>query len=736
MAMYIILFSSMITLLSTGLQLILEYRNSIEQIETELATIENSSLSSLSQSVWVADSVFIETQLDGISANPEFEYLMIEVDGQIKWASGERVSTRVIEKTFPLVFQYKQQQQTIGTLTIISSVDNILNRLLARLLVVLLSNGVKTFFVAGFMLIVFQRFIGRHLNDITLFIHAYDPKDNNEKLVLSRRANDKNSEVDELDEVVLALNQYMAEIELQKVEREDAEKARLKSESLYHNLLEQQSDLISYIDKFGARTFVNTAFCRFTGLSVKQLLRQPSGNHHSGQISQGVIEASVNLTPGQPIAEHEYEMLRSDGEQRWILWTDTGVFNDHGELIGIQAVGRDISERKALETQLRHSQKMEVIGQLTGGVAHDFNNLLGIMMGNTELLGDTIGEAENAHTHIISLTRAIDRASSMTKRLLAFSRQQTLSPKSTALNGLVLGLEDMLVRTLGEMIELKVHLGPGNCDAMIDPNELDSALLNLAINARDAMPEGGVLTIETSNATLNEKYTKRYDDVSAGDYIKIDVRDTGTGMSPDIMDNVFEPFFTTKEFGKGSGLGLSMVYGFVKQSNGHVAVSSEQGEGTTVSLYLPVSTEKTEAMENIEPTYDKVTGRKTILLVEDDQEVREIAVRLLNANGYSVIQAQDGQQALDIIDQQLGKFDLIFTDVVMPNNMSGIDLAEKVIAKHINMKILLTSGYPETIADHDNLKALGIELIAKPYKKAQLIAAIERTLALEVESLR
>lgn len=410
-----------------------------------------------------------------------------------------------------------------------------------------------------------------------------------------------------------------------------------------------------------------------------------------------------------------------------IKTTKFPVLNGEGKIESIGAFGIDITEMRKTEQALTQSQKMEVVGQLTGGVAHDFNNLLGVMIGNTEMLEDRVGDDADAKRHIKAIEQAIDRASSLTNRLLAFSRQQPLRPEPTDLSRLISDIEDMLHLTIGETIELQIETATDLWVADIDPQQLDIALLNLVINARDAMPDDGVITITTENVTRDAANSNLREEVKNGDYVMVAVRDTGTGMPPEVSDKVFEPFFTTKEVGKGSGLGLSMVYGFVKQSNGHIVVESNMGEGTTVSLYLPIAKSDVPHLNDKSKVVENALGKRFILLVEDEPEVREITASMLRHTGYEVIEATDGPSALKVLKEKSDLVDVVFSDVVMPNNMSGIELAEIISTTYKDIKILLTSGYPDKITAQESLTKQNIELLAKPYKKAQLIAAIEGT---------
>ncbi len=390
----------------------------------------------------------------------------------------------------------------------------------------------------------------------------------------------------------------------------------------------------------------------------------------------------------------------------------------------ICSFSRDITERMQAEERLRQAQKMETVGQLTGGVAHDFNNLLAVIHGSAELLGDQVGADD---PQVRAVIRATGRGAELTQHLLAFSRQQPLRPQSIDLAELTTGMLVLLKRTLGETIEIVTDQSSDLWPVLADPGQIESALLNLAINARDAMPEGGKLTIECMNACLDEAYVAQNPETAAGDYVVMAVSDTGVGMAPEVREHAFEPFFTTKEVGKGSGLGLSMVYGFVNQSGGHVTIYSEQGEGTTIKLYLPRSTE-TAAVER-KPATDEVPVARgeTVLVVEDDPEVRTLAVTLLSGLGYQVLEAATGAAALE----QLGsptRIDLLLTDVVMPGGMNGCELAVEVERRIPGIKVLYISGYPEDAIIHNGRLDADAELLQKPFRRADLAQAARRAL--------
>jgi len=429
-----------------------------------------------------------------------------------------------------------------------------------------------------------------------------------------------------------------------------------------------------------------------------------------------------NLVP----VERNRELLFPDGKTRHVLSQKFPILGGDERPIGIGSIITDVTDQRNLEEQARRSQRMEAVGQLTGGVAHDFNNLLAVMIGNSEMLEDRIGEDKRAAAHLLSMKRAIDRAASLTDRLLAFSRQQNLASKSITINGLVLGLEEMFQRSLGETIELQTNLGPGTCDAMIDPHQFENALLNLAINARDAMPAGGVLTIDTANVTLDEAYAEQQEEVTPGEYIRVAVGDSGVGMSPNTAAKVFEPFFTTKGVGDGSGLGLSMVYGFVKQSGGHITIDSEIGVGTMVNLYLPASSHIAEEECIAVGAASLARGSERILLVEDDHGVREVSDAILRKQGYSVTKVEDGKGAMKhLLDDP--PFDLLLTDLVLPGGMNGVEIANQAMHFQPDIKVLFTTGYAEN-ADIDQSKmGSDVNLINKPHRRAELLEKV-RTL--------
>jgi signal transduction histidine kinase/CheY-like chemotaxis protein len=370
------------------------------------------------------------------------------------------------------------------------------------------------------------------------------------------------------------------------------------------------------------------------------------------------------------------------------------------------------------EEALRQATKTEAIGQLTGGIAHDFNNLLTIISGNTELLMNDMSDPAETKQSVGMIAHAAGRAAELTQRLLAFGRQQPLSPRHLDLNEAVANVEKMLRRTLGEHVTIRTGLTEDLWMTFADRTQVESALLNLAVNARDAMPNGGQLSIETAN--VNAHVAAEIEDLQPGAYVALTVRDTGSGMRPEVKARAFDPFFTTKEIGKGTGLGLSMVYGFVKQSGGHAAIESVVGKGTSVRLYLPrLESGTTPETAEIGPSAGSLAGTETVLVVEDDEFVRAHAAKLLQRLGYTVVEAAHGPAALAAA-RDLKRLDLLFTDVVMPGGMNGRQLAEALVQMRPGLHVLYTSGYPSTVLAHDGHLDAGVQLLAKPYRQVDL----------------
>jgi len=430
---------------------------------------------------------------------------------------------------------------------------------------------------------------------------------------------------------------------------------------------------------------------------------------------------------GEQISNVEIVINRRAQSRTYRLVANGGPLRDSsGRIEGAVVVYRDVTDAKETERQLRQAQKMEAVGELTGGVAHDFNNILTVITGTIEVLEEAVADRPDLAAVAKMIDEAASRGADLTQRLLAFARRQPLQPRETDINTLVIDTAKLLRPTLGEQIEINSTLKDDLPPALIDPSQLTASLINLALNSRDAMPEGGKLFVETDSVYLDESYASANPEVRPGRYIMIAVSDTGTGIPAAIQDKVFEPFFTTKEVGRGTGLGLSMVYGFVKQSNGHIKIYSEEDHGTTIKLYLPQS-DGQAAFVGEAPSVPVQGGSESILVVEDDDLVRGYVVAQLRSLGYDVLIAANAAQALAVIDSS-AHVDVLFTDVIMPGLMNGRQLAEAVQQRRPSIKVLFTSGYTENAIVHHGRLDPGVLLLAKPYRKSDLARMIRRAL--------
>ncbi|HEX8818192.1 MAG TPA: PAS domain S-box protein [Terriglobales bacterium] len=426
------------------------------------------------------------------------------------------------------------------------------------------------------------------------------------------------------------------------------------------------------------------------------------------------------------VRSFEYQAKRKDGTKAWLLQSIRVVRDESGKPAYYEGTIQDITERKILEDQLRQAQKMEAVGRLAGGIAHDFNNALSVINGYSELLQQELAADAGLSKQAGEIHSAGRRAASLTRQLLAFSRKQTIQLTVLDLNSVLTDIEKMLRRLIGEDISLEIALGKGLKNVKVDRGQMEQIFMNLAINARDAMPKGGKLLIETGNAQLDEMYLRQHPDAKTGPYAMLSVSDTGCGMDKETQAHIFEPFFTTKDVGKGTGLGLSTVYGIVKQSGGHVSVYSEVDKGTTFRLYLPAC-DAAQATSGVETRADVPAGKETILMVEDDPALRELTKNCLLSKGYTVVAAENGQTAIEASQKHAGVIHMLLTDVIMPK-MSGPELAQTLTRARPEMKVLFMSGYTDDLIAHHGMLDSGTMLIEKPFDINSLLTKVRQAL--------
>lgn len=495
-------------------------------------------------------------------------------------------------------------------------------------------------------------------------------------------------------------------------------------------ILESAVDAIITIDVEGRIESANPAASRLfqhdladlIGQNINILMPEPHRAAHDGYIAHHLRTGERRIIG----IGREVQGQKKDGSV-FPLHLSVSRFEIDGAIY-FTGIVHDLTTTRQTEIALQRAQRMEAIGQLTGGIAHDFNNLLTVVIGNLELMEGQI-EDEFLLTLLGEAQEASELGARLTERLLAFARRSRLEPERVDLNTMVVGLTDLLHRSLGEQIELGSALSTDLWPVRVDRGQVENAIINLAVNARDAMPAGGRLFIETGNVVVDDRFDERMADLKPGDYVRLSISDDGCGIAPEILDRVFEPFYTTKQVGHGTGLGLSMVYGFVKQSKGHATIYSEPGIGTTVNLYLPRHEVVEEGAQGRTDTSHAARGAgEHVLVVEDDARVRALTVRRLGDLGYRVTEAADGPEALEIIDQ-IGDIDLLFTDLVMPGGINGYELVERARKRNSGLKVLLTSGYAEDLVNPDKLSERQVRLLRKPYRQADLSEAIRIALS-------
>ena len=514
------------------------------------------------------------------------------------------------------------------------------------------------------------------------------------------------------------LRQRIVELENTKAELKQVQELLQKERETFFPILHKAPYGIALIDNDGNFTYINPAFTNITGYTLEDIFTGRDWFHRASPFPEYRQEITNSLKRDviQKGVEKIFSIVCKNGEIKEIEFKPTLL--DDGRIVVILS---DITERKraeeekaVLQEELRQSQKMEAVGHLAGGIAHDFNNLLTVISGNCELSLLELKEGDSLKGNIEEIKAAVDRATSLTRQLLAFSRRQILDTKVLDLNTIIRDLDKMLRRVIGEDIELVTLLSDGLGTVKTDPGWMEQVIINLAVNARDAMLSGGKLIIETTNVELDESYAHSHVAMKPGRYVKLCVGDTGIGMSPEVREHLFEPFFTTKEKGKGTGLGLSTVYGIVMQSGGNIWVYSEPGLGTTFKIYLPRVDESFEEMREKVTRQELPCGGETILVVEDEEDVRRLAVRVLERQGYTVLETSCGDDALVLSKERKEPIHMILTDVVMPG-MSGRQLADQLLPLHPKMKVLYMSGYTDNAIVHHGVLEEGINYIQKPF---------------------
>jgi PAS domain S-box-containing protein len=510
------------------------------------------------------------------------------------------------------------------------------------------------------------------------------------------------------------------------IELERKEVARRQSEEKFHQLFESARDIIFTLDLDGNLTSLNQAAVEVFGWSKEEALKLNIKNLVAPENLNICGQMMAQILNDQPLPQFEITLLRKDGK-KILLETTARLIGSDDEKKGVQGIARDVTERRHLENMVRQSQKMDAIGRLSGGLAHDFNNLLCVISGHTELLAEQLDQQHKGTRNVAQIKKAVDSASTLVRQLLAFSRKQVISPRVLDLNSVVVEIEKLLGRLIGENIEFSYSLHPALSRVRVDPVQIEQIIVNLALNARDAMPQGGKISIETGNVDIGGPFCSKGLHVRPGKYVVLVVSDNGVGMDEETQSRIFEPFYTTKELGKGTGLGLATVYGIVKQSGGTIWVYSEPGHGTTFKIYFPREEATTVDQSSQQITAENYNGNETILLVENAEPLRALAKEFLKSHGYAVLDAENGKEAIRIAKAFGGPIHLLLTDVIMPQ-MGGKHLAEQLAGLRPATKVLYMSGYTD-----DGIARSGISLaenifLEKPFTRDTLLRKVRRLL--------
>jgi two-component system, cell cycle sensor histidine kinase and response regulator CckA len=511
-------------------------------------------------------------------------------------------------------------------------------------------------------------------------------------------------------------------------ERKHAEEALRRNEAHFRALIEKSSDMIVVLDADARIQFWSASASQTLGWSAQEVLGQSRFEFiHPDDRSRLTAKFQELLDAPGGTLQVTTRYQHKNGSWRLIDTFARNLLHDQA-VAGIVLNTRDVTDQRRLEEQLQQAQKLDGIGRLAGGVAHDFNNLLTVILSCAETLQEDVRRGSPASLEEIDEIRAAgERARELTRQLLAFARKQVIAPVSLDLNGVVRNSERLLRRVLGEDVELVTRFHPDLWTVRCDPGQTEQVILNLAVNARDAMPGGGKLTIETANVQIDESDVASYPFMRVGSHVQLTIRDSGLGMSPEVKARIFEPFFTTKSAGKGTGLGLAMAYGIVKQSGGYILVESEPGHGTRFKIFFPRNVDATIAVPTPTSPRSAARGTETVLVVEDDPQVREVTVRTLRAGGYRVVAASNGREALDLAERDPGPLHLLVTDIVMPG-MTGREVADELRRRQAELRVLFVSGYTQDAIAQRGVLETGIEFLPKPFAASSLLARIRQVL--------
>nr|WP_321465054.1 ATP-binding protein [uncultured Desulfobulbus sp.] len=716
-------------LLAVSVQLIVQYRQNVADIHSRLEFIAQSYVPALTASAYQLDEDQMRIELRGLLQLQDLEYAEVREqlnDQVVIIAEGNQETDAPIVRQYPLVYQ-AVRPIPVGTLVVRAGFDGVYSRLKQQATTIFLTNILLIVPLSAAILLLFQWCLNRHMTRMVGFTASLDLDHLDEPLELHRSS--RLSSPDELDQLVAAINGMRLRIRDDMQRRAEADQELLFRKTLLECILQARIDGICITGTEKNCLFGNRRFADLWQTQIDCAPGLPTAPIFAGIAGQLAdpepFEDALRQAEESAEARFQGDLLLQNGKT--FEYYTVPVQSAEGTVYGRLWSFRDISERKSIEEQLRQARKMETLGSLAGGIAHDFNNLLSPIIGYAELGLNQIEPDDPLRTSLGQILKAAGRAADLTRQILAFSRKQMLEVRILDLNEVISEYEDMLRRLLSEAIAVQIVLSPQPASVRVDRGQIEQVILNMAVNARDAMPDGGALTIETAEVSLDQRYAERHVEVAAGEYVMLSISDTGIGIEESIRDRIFEPFFTTKERGKGTGLGLATSFGIIKQHHGHLWVYSEPGHGTTFKIFLP------KAEQELSPAEDGnlavvpvVNGSEHIFVVEDDVMVRELVCETLLSQGYRVSEAEDPELALALFTE-IGPVDLLVTDVVMPH-VNGKELHRRLNQQQPGLKVLYMSGYSENVIAEQGMLHRGVDFVQKPFSVRTLLDKVQQAL--------